>query len=650
MNNIYSHVTTIERLKLNLEGPYFETVDSNLLFHDDLCTETGILGKRLVEEDLFYPFLYVRNISTGNSGGLVFIVRDKPEILYIWNLNEKHHKINDFWAPISDVLFLLACLDPIPLAELNESGHSPAWADSCISTILSNLSSFSSSKEAACSLREIPANLAELFIPQFTSKVNSSYHQLLEDAKYLLDKVKFEIFADYCQRYEASIGTNPPSWIDNSTYCILRELFAVVSSQHIILDPFTGRHIVSSAGKVCRLKNDCWSSRHILYTSPLGHSFIERRGPAWLDVSSEIIFDSGHYLKIRSGQQWGEMDGDEKQAIVEFLSQASNNINCIRSSNGLAIYIDADGRNLGHIIWNELSGYYEFLDLVLHGRWKPDFIALIMPPQLPSNFSGTSLREQLYGRTHRLLEQAILGIESSSKVKIVKYDFFLNQDIIPSLLPVSFRYPKVSHAVKEALQSYNQPKGNASHGQAGINILINLRLHNKAHLNVIDCLDHFLAALSALRGDSFMNTVAVHLEYSTIKDALETEVLNDLQLLLKRHSVSCYLHANYDANKLFELISQANICVVPIGSGAVIPTWIFSKPTVLHGDTGHMQQLSFWGYIAGSDSHLFPVPEAAIIDRSETYYSDYEIEATSFTRALLRALAYAERSSLAVIE
>ena len=133
------------------------------------------------------------------------------------------------------------------------------------------------------------------------------------------------------------------------------------------------------------------------------------------------------------------------------------------------------GRN-GYIIWNELSGYYEFLDLVLHGRWKPDFIALIMPPQLPSNFSGTSLREQLYGRTHRLLEQAILGIESSSKVKIVKYDFFLNQDIIPSLLPVSFRYPKVSHAVKEALQSYNQPKGNASHGQSGINILINLRI------------------------------------------------------------------------------------------------------------------------------------------------------------------------------
>jgi hypothetical protein len=125
--------------------------------------------------------------------------------------------------------------------------------------------------------------------------------------------------------------------------------------------------------------------------------------------------------------------------------------------------------------------------------------------------------------------------------------------------------------------------------------------------------------------------VSLELEYFSEEDELAPKVSS----LCNQKDFACNHHVGYEIPQLFELVSHSSICISPIGSGSISPTWIFNKPTVVHGDRRHMSQLKWWSEVGGSISQIFPIPTSAISDDYDKFYSNYKIDPKVYAKIVL---------------
>jgi hypothetical protein len=131
-----------------------------------------------------------------------------------------------------------------------------------------------------------------------------------------------------------------------------------------------------------------------------------------------------------------------------------------------------------------------------------------------------------------------------------------------------------------------------------------------------------------------LKTLSLELEYFSKDDS----TIESIAHLCKSYNILCNHHVKYGILQLFQLVAQSNICIAPIGSGAIAPTWIFDKPTVLHADKRHINQLRWWTSVGGSKSNLISIPAYEITDESDSFYSDYRINPIAYAEAVMKSV------------
>ena len=173
---------------------------------------------------------------------------------------------------------------------------------------------------------------------------------------------------------------------------------------------------------------------------------------------------------------------------------------------------------------------------------------------------------------------------------------------------------------------------------AQLRVLVNLRAHNKSMLNLADCLDTWLSLpeVQPLHGRLHF-CLEMH-NTATEMAAQSTEVLN-------RHGVAHSSLVDCTLDELCQEIAMANVVIAPVGSALVLPTWVWNRDCVAHGDPLHMRQLSMWPevapYFPDLREHLHVIPEVAIQPETEQLYANYRVDPGSFATQLQGALAHA---------
>ena len=242
-------------------------------------------------------------------------------------------------------------------------------------------------------------------------------------------------------------------------------------------------------------------------------------------------------------------------------------------------------------------------------------------------------------QTLRFLKIITDYINSISNEPITHKFFIHNQ-------PISFRFPQMSKLVSNTIADEFPKVKNAK-----IHIYKNIRFHNKSQINLVECLSTFFEKLVEQEDLKLkLDDVEIHLEFNS--DSIKgpsfqasdyvNNILNKIKLLCDRYNIKLNLHDSYDIPELMKLISMSDICIVPIGSGAVLPTWVFNKHTVMHANQNHHTQLEWWNKVGNIKNHYqFIIDSSKTYDVSETagsLYGNYNIEPNSYASTVITAL------------
>ncbi len=181
---------------------------------------------------------------------------------------------------------------------------------------------------------------------------------------------------------------------------------------------------------------------------------------------------------------------------------------------------------------------------------------------------------------------------------------------------VSFRFPQASKAVVRTI------KRDCKSSQPGkIRIYKNIQFHNKSQTNTPKCLDELFRKLS-LKSQSTLHPSQLQLDLE-FSDRHE-DTMDQIIEICHKHGVQPNLFECFEVSELLQLIASSNICIAPIGSVDVVPTWVFHKPTVLHAESFHREQISWWHLAGNNDpSRQYLIPGEAIDDDPATAGAAY---------------------------
>jgi hypothetical protein len=626
---------------------FFEVEDDHCFIIDPFeVLSIQLLGKRLLGGNEYFPFLYLKSRCDGYHSLILFASRD-PSKLIAWKVNPKVpiEYVAQFPFPTSDLKFLFALTDAslseIKLRIQRSGSDAPGWASETIHNLAISLTDFSGLEECLLSCGQYTQLPQAVFNP-FTSAVNASTSSLIDYIHHSIPDPEsgqiINLFDTFNSRAGADFGL--AYYSQTARYCILRELVCIVTGKHVVLDPFTWQHVLSDCtalhSSTQHDRNSFSKSRLIRYKSALGHYFVERRGPGWLDVTSSIILPNGFLVDAQANQQWGpRITSDELQWVLKLFG--SDPLPLVQEDQQLLNIDMGSGDNLGHVLWNEVSGYVEFILICQEAGWSPDKITPILPTSIPSRFSKLGVRSSFYQYIHKTLRSHSITAEEADLVN--SYLDATRQQELPSQLffknqIASFRYPRVSRAVSTAIC---QDLGIADLGR--VRLYKNIRFHNKCQTNTAECLHELFCRLAAQDDPRIHPSgIELDLEFSERLD----DAISEITRVCMEHDVNLNLCESYEVSELLELVSSSCICIVPIGSGAVLPTWVFHKHTVLHSEAAHRAQMQWWHLAGNSDpARHYLVPGDAIHDDPATAgmgYSNYEIEPTAYATTVITAL------------
>jgi hypothetical protein len=284
------------------------------------------------------------------------------------------------------------------------------------------------------------------------------------------------------------------------------------------------------------------------------------------------------------------------------------------------------GTNLGHTLWNDISGYYLVRDLLAA------FPQLSQKVRISSHQGGTStFSSQSYNDffhpflVNDLAEFGLDAIEDFQAFADLPRPMMLHGLLVPA-------------PVAEAMRNHFAARVETRREPSQLRLLINLRAHNKSLLNMAECLDVWLASEATL---PFHSRLHVSLELHTSAN----DMADGVSAVLTQHGIAQQRLVNCTIHELCEEISLATVVIAPVGSALVLPTWVWNRHCVAHGDPMHMAQLTMWPGVAPFHpdllNHLHAIPEEAIHPEATAIYSNYRIDPLQFAAQLQAALSAA---------
>lgn len=632
---------TIDSFTLKEETSVF--VDSRNRYYIDPygSQSSNLLGAQLIKENEFYPLAVVTRTSTAGSSCslIIFIGKSIDSNVVIWKI---HGESPGTFASRQQVSLknLVLMLESYGSTEgyvsllkayLEDTLQRVSWAARYIKELSSD-SVGGQKYDQFCNIQNEPHSF---LFSSYLLEVNSSLNLLFAELDCLVAPEKAGLIRLLYNKLEATIGEDFDIGLSEvAKYTLTRELFCIVTGKHIALDPFGSGHVLSVDSFLLGTK-----TRFIKYLSRSGHFFIEIRGKGWLDVSTQIIFSNRGFLEVPSNPKWGtlhEMVKDMSDLDKLFQKEDSNS-----SAASVSLLIDTSDDNIGHIIWNELSGYIEISDL-LQMTNNSNLIAscLLAVPQDGSRFAEKGIKSCLLPAFAELLRFVNPYISKSlnlvdSNTEITSLASSGGSDLSgDNIVYVSFKYPKVSQKLISSVRS----RYRSSPDRQSLNIFLNIRTHNKAHTNIVECIFQSISDLEGTLEQS--PTELIHFYIESFESTNQVDELVDY---LDSQSIRNTTHTALDIDALCSLVAMSDMCIAPIGSGAVIPTWVFEKPTVLHADRAHMSQLSWWNKVGGSFENTFPVDIDSIKNTEEVHYADYTIHPFAYSKAFCKAITQTQK-------
>lgn len=623
------------------------TIENNII--------NTFLGKNLVTNNRAFLFLYLKS-QNENYNSIILCINHNLNI-DAWQVlpNKSIKKIAEFL--ISDFALILPLLinstiDNTKKILLSTFKDADEITKNIVKKVINNFNSIEKFENTKW------LNINKEFFSQFTHLLFDAYNYNIFSIKRLINfidkntttsdanKIKF-LF----QTLNSKLGENFNSEISiYFKFCILRELVCVVTGKHVVRDPFTLDYIFSDSAILCKIGN--YYSRLIKYKSSYGHDFIERRGPGWLDITSSIILSNGLIIDTRLGPRHDAQRPNQPIITTEeseLVKKLFENNPGLEEEKKQYLLINVDYGNLGHVLWNEVSGYVEFILCCMDAQLNFKKIKPLLPPSISSNFSKLGARSHFFPYIKKSLYNQALQ-ESKSNIIIdyinsiseepIIYKFFIKNQ------PISFRFPQMSKLVSDTIANdFPHIK------KTKIHIYKNIRFHNKSQTNIIECLSKFLEKLIEQKDLGLKSEdIEIDLEFSsdTVKGPsfqardYVNNIINKIKSLCAKYNVKLNIHDSYDIPELMKLISGSDICIVPIGSGAVLPTWIFNKYTVMHANQNHYTQLEWWNQVGNiKNDNQFIIDSNKSYDVLETtgsLYSNYTIDPDAYSDTIIKAL------------
>jgi hypothetical protein len=272
--------------------------------------------------------------------------------------------------------------------------------------------------------------------------------------------------------------------------------------------------------------------------------------------------------------------------------------------------------NLGHYIWQDLSGISLLFDETNLSENIEHYLVDNRERYAEGKFSPEVIFPELRN-IHRFKEHD--GQLNRTEIALKSNLFlFKVEDIVVSNFLVHRIHAVANRQSFDLLEELTQAKNKG----AKI-LLINLRVHNKIWVNAAQVLSE---VFNSLNNDDCDVQSELLVLYDGFKD---TKTTIDL---IREKTTNTYIR-HFDCTELTivetcAVVSMIDAFICTIGSGLVIPTWIYNKPGIAHGDKGHLAQKTMWQHVTPSmfDSKLVTfLDEKEIEPLDNNSYGNYRL-------------------------
>lgn len=286
------------------------------------------------------------------------------------------------------------------------------------------------------------------------------------------------------------------------------------------------------------------------------------------------------------------------------------------------------GNNVGHYMWNDLSG----LEAVIEAGSDRHVDTIVIGPH-----EYVPIDELFPELAH-------------SGVKIQRWETSSASCVVHNgTLPLRITGNRISYKLRKrivawALESCGEGLvGVARYNDLALNLWVNLRLHNKVWIEQVNGI---VAIATTMR--SFLpvdrplrlildGTPDTHTLVNTIADRLDgsVEVIN----------ATCVTLAQTVA-----LASLIDLHVSVVGAGLTLPHWLMGRRGVAHSDKGHLGQQAFWNNISEGTHDVVFIKEDKVEDiaGNRDDYRNYQVSTSDIIDALavlFRQQDYVQRIS-----
>lgn len=315
------------------------------------------------------------------------------------------------------------------------------------------------------------------------------------------------------------------------------------------------------------------------------------------------------FIAGRVDPTWAQLGAEAAADLQRLQGDAVHRPAAPGASHAAALHLGF-GINLGHFLWNDLSG----LETVVDSGALAQVGSIELGPRC---FFPV---EQLFP------EIAAAGVPVRHWPKpvpaCVAYGDSLPLRVAGNRISRGLRRRVVAWALQEerdnlaTLAAFNGP---------GLNLWFNLRLHNKTWVDQVDGIAALARAVQRslppgqplrLIMDGTPDTAPL-VEQIARQLAGVAQVLDATQMPLARSIVLCAL-------------ADLHVCVV--GSGLMLPHWVMGRRGVAHSNRAHLLQQRFWNNVAEGTHDVLFVPAAAVTDLDpaqfpEPSYVNYRLDA-----------------------
>ena len=420
-----------------------------------------------------------------------------------------------------------------------------------------------------------------------------------------------------------------------NTWCvnILKECFYFHNKRQLCFSPFSNKWLLSKTSIAASNKRGTF--RCTLFEDET-IDFIEISNIGFLNSPCGYILPTRSYsfLKTRVHENPSTWFSDERvdkgfwTAAIDALRLAPED--ALKDS--YLLLNSNPSSNLGHLLWNTISGVYSFEKVCSQLGYFVDYKIGVLGASNQSNsrFSEVSSADIFidFLKYKTKSTNSFLVIESHSH-KSPDYSFI--NDYLNISFKSLFMQKNLTEIYREFFSSIDVECGlDWMFSPAQTIIFCNVRTHNKALLNIGDCIDALCKKIDYLGPGNA----------SFIFEG-DLASINEIEALIKictSYNIPAQKCCGLNVYELYEVVSHVDLVIAPVGSGLVIPTWICNTDCVTYGDPAHMTQLAWWDSVTEPHLKLSSFPLDDIFPVSEQGYSSYSIPSQRFAEKIINRL------------